>query len=122
MKSSHLDSGKENVANLGSVAKSDFDSQEMQACFSKLMELVPAVKSREGQMDKTELLQYVIDYIHELEDSLGFPTGLCGVFKPSLSTHQSGGPAMTTEQFLTLSTSGLTRLKGLDLVSGPPSQ
>ena len=53
-----------------SPGKSDFDSREMKDCFSKLQSLVPSMNKREGKIDKTELLQSVIDYILDLEDFL----------------------------------------------------
>jgi DNA-binding protein inhibitor ID2 len=44
---------------------------EMQACFSKLKDLVPTVP--EGQkITKVQLLQHVIDYIFELECTLDY--------------------------------------------------
>lgn len=64
--------GIKNDARCGktSPAKSDFDSREMRDCFSKLQSLVPSMNKREGKVDKTELLQSVIDYILDLEDFL----------------------------------------------------
>ncbi|KAK7101143.1 DNA-binding protein inhibitor ID-2-like [Littorina saxatilis] len=76
------------VAGKTTATKSDavFDSTEMKACFSKLQQLVPATSNREGKMDKTELLQHVIDYIMDLEDTLDFTSkGFCGVMETAIS-------------------------------------
>ncbi|KAL8558556.1 hypothetical protein ACOMHN_032489 [Nucella lapillus] len=72
-----------------SPAKSDFDSTEMRACFSKLQELVPSINQRNGKIDKTELLQHVIDYILDLEDTLALTsTGLCASVVDSAMSRQ----------------------------------
>ena len=77
------------VAGKTSPTKSDFDSTEMRACFSKLQQLVPTMNKREGKIDKTELLQHVIDYILDLEDTLAFSSnGLCGVMDTSSISRQ----------------------------------
>lgn len=77
------------VAGKTSPTKSDFDSTEMRACFSKLQELVPSINHRDGKIDKTELLQHVIDYILDLEDTLALTSnGLCGVVDSSAISRQ----------------------------------
>lgn len=56
-------------------AKTDFDSTEMSACFSKLKELVSIPHDK--KISKTQLLQHVIDYILDLELALDtHPAGL----------------------------------------------
>jgi len=73
--------GLKSDSRLVKAGKADhFDSHEMKACFSKLQQLVPATCNKEGRMDKTELLQHVIDYIMDLEDTLAFTSkGFCSV-------------------------------------------
>ena len=47
------------------------------------------MNKREGKIDKTELLQHVIDYILDLEDTLAFSSnGLCGVMDTSAISRQ----------------------------------
>lgn len=45
--------------------------EEMQACFARLMQLVPTIPPNE-KMTKVQLLQHVIDYILDLEMTLDF--------------------------------------------------
>lgn len=45
--------------------------EEMQACFTRLMQLVPTIPPNE-KMTKVQLLQHVIDYILDLEMTLDF--------------------------------------------------
>lgn len=45
--------------------------EEMQACFARLMQLVPTIPPN-GRMTKVQLLQHVIDYILDLEMTLDF--------------------------------------------------
>lgn len=49
--------------------KMENGEQEMQACFSKLKELVPSVP-QDKKLSKVQLLQHVIDYILDLELTL----------------------------------------------------
>ncbi|XP_076440003.1 DNA-binding protein inhibitor ID-1-like [Babylonia areolata] len=80
------------VAGKTSPTKSDFDSTEMRACFSKLQELVPSINHRDGKIDKTELLQHVIDYILDLEDTLALTSnGLCGVMDTATAAAAMSG-------------------------------
>ncbi|XP_062583777.1 DNA-binding protein inhibitor ID-2-A-like [Saccostrea cucullata] len=53
------------------MKKVDDCAAEMQACFSKLKELVPSVP-QDKRLSKTQLLQHVIDYILDLETALDF--------------------------------------------------
>ena len=48
------------------------DDTEMQACFSKLRQIVPTVSSNQ-RLSKVQLLQHVIDYITDLEVTLDHP-------------------------------------------------
>lgn len=43
----------------------------MAACFAQLQKLVPGLTSHHGKLSKVELLQHVIDYIVDLELTLG---------------------------------------------------
>lgn len=45
---------------------------EMQAVFAKLMHLVPTIPPNGENMSKVQLLQHVIDYILDLENTLDF--------------------------------------------------
>lgn len=69
------------------VMKSKVDEQcaaEMQACFSKLKELVPSVP-QDRKLSKTQLLQHVIDYILDLETALDFNPAVLSVPLPSVN-------------------------------------
>ena len=69
------------------VMKSKVDEQcaaEMQACFSKLKELVPSVP-QDRKLSKTQLLQHVIDYILDLETALDFNPAVLSVPLPPVN-------------------------------------
>lgn len=61
--------------------------EEMQACFARLMQLVPTIPpdttNTGRRMSKVQLLQHVIDYILDLEHTLDF--------RPSDLLHRQGG-------------------------------
>lgn len=77
------------VAGKNSPTKSDFDSTEMRACFNKLQELVPSINHKDSKIDKTELLQHVIDYILDLEDTLAVNSnGFCSVMDTASISRQ----------------------------------
>lgn len=99
---------------------SDFHSEEMQACFTKLMQLVPERKP-DDEMDEMELLQDVIDYIKDLKDILDLQ---CDVLQSSSGCHTQDSGTMTTDECLTstLSTSSPRRSAQDDWSPLPPSE
>lgn len=62
--------------------KMDESTTEMQACFSKLKELVPSIP-QDKKLSKTQLLQCVIDYILDLEVALDIPASITGCAQPT---------------------------------------
>ena len=59
-------------ADSSKIGKSKGDDVEMQACFSKLRQIVPTVSTNQ-RLSKVQLLQHVIDYITDLELTLDHP-------------------------------------------------
>lgn len=80
----------------------------MQACFARLMQLVPTIPPN-GKMSKVQLLQHVIDYILDLEHTLDF--------RPSDLLHQSGKVDEDSEWGVIVSNSN-----GSITPSSPPQQ
>jgi len=58
------------VGKMSPTKPDQIDTTEMKAYFNKLQSLVPSMNKRDGKIDKTELLQHVIDYILDLEEYL----------------------------------------------------
>jgi hypothetical protein len=81
--------------------KVDDCAAEMQACFSKLKELVPSVP-QDRRLSKTQLLQHVIDYILDLETALDFnPAVLTGPLPSVNRAPLSEKPEPNTIQTIT---------------------
>ena len=73
------------------VLKSACNEAEIQACFSKLKELVPTIPANK-KISKTALLQHVIDYILDLELTLQPETMGAYTRTPKLVSLQTGVP------------------------------
>ncbi|XP_014248323.1 uncharacterized protein LOC106665992 [Cimex lectularius] len=65
----------------GRVSKRDLENEEIQVYLSKLKELVPFMP-KNRKLSKLEVIQYVIDYICDLQDALEGP-GLQAVIRGS---------------------------------------
>ncbi|BFZ16598.1 hypothetical protein BsWGS_19637 [Bradybaena similaris] len=67
-------------------------SHEMKECFRQLLDMLPDVpRDDEGNIDGTDLIQYVIDYILDLELQLDGPVPTSSAYlsswRPKLPTH-----------------------------------
>lgn len=106
----------------------DFDSTEMRECFLQLAKMVPATRNKEdSKLDKTELLQSVIDYIMDLEDMMMWPADKqqCGKRQPLAERSDSDNIqyTITEGEMPILPASAITSLDSSDdLDFRPPSK